>query len=56
MNRLGQSINSGMLQKKDQLLAQVHRVEYRIEEIRYIKSIIERDVRSEYSAMLSRLQ
>ncbi len=42
--------------KKDQLLAQIHRIEYRIEEIKYVKGIIERDVRAEFSTMLEKLQ
>ena len=41
--------------KKDQLLAQIHRLEYRIEEIKYVKGIIERDIRAEFSSMLEKL-
>lgn len=41
--------------KKDQILAQIHRLEYRIEEIKYVKGIIERDIRAEFSAMLEKL-
>jgi hypothetical protein len=31
-------------------------LEYRIEEIRFVKGIIERDIRSEYSGILERLK
>jgi hypothetical protein len=34
----------------------MERLEYRIEEIRFVKGIIERDVRSEYSGILERLK
>lgn len=53
--KLSHSINSGLLPKKDQILAQIHRLEYRIEEIKYVKGIIERDIRAEFSAMLEKL-
>ena len=53
--KLSHSINTGLLPKKDQLLAQIHRIEYRIEEIKYVKSIIERDIRAEFSTMLEKL-
>lgn len=35
--------------------AQLHRVEYRIEEIKYVETIIERDTRVEYGGILERL-
>lgn len=31
-------------------------MEYRIEEIRYVKSIIERDARAEYAGIIERLK
>lgn len=45
-----------MLEKKSKLLGQIYRIEYRIEEIRYVKTLIERDIRSEYSGILERLK
>ena len=33
-SKLSESIRSNLLQKRDQLLAQIHRIEYRIEEIK----------------------
>ena len=53
--KLSHSIITGLIRKKDQLLAQSHRIEYRLEEIKYVKSIIERDIRAEFSAMLEKL-
>lgn len=49
-------MNGNLIEKKEQLLAQVHRVEYRIEEIKYVKTVIERDIRAEYNGMLERLR
>ena len=54
--KLSQSLNTTLMQKKDQLLAQIHRIEYRIEEIKYVKTVIERDVRAEYNGILERLK
>lgn len=45
-----------LLDKRDQLLAQIHRIEYRMEEIKYVKLIIERDIRAEYGGLLERLK
>lgn len=54
--RLSDLLNNNIMEKKEQMLAQVHRIEYRVEEIRYVKTIIERDVRAEYNGMLERLR
>lgn len=35
--------------------AQLHRVEYRIEEIKYVETIIERDTRVEFGGILERI-
>lgn len=38
------------------IFCSIKRLEYRIEEIRFVKGIIERDIRSEYSGILERLK
>mmetsp|Transcript_9003 Transcript_9003/g.9742 ORF Transcript_9003/g.9742 Transcript_9003/m.9742 type:complete len:452 (+) Transcript_9003:53-1408(+) len=51
--------NPGMftlMQKKEQILAQMQRVDYRMEEIRGVKTVIERDIRSEYGEIMERLR
>ena len=53
---LVEAIRSNLVDKRDKIIAQLHRLEYRIEEIRFVKNIIERDVRSEYSGILERLR
>lgn len=44
-----------MLSKRDELNGHIQKIEYRIEEIKYIKTIIERDARTEYGGILERL-
>ncbi|EGR29141.1 hypothetical protein IMG5_162440 [Ichthyophthirius multifiliis] len=56
VSNLSELIKGNLLQKRDQLLAQIHRIEYRIEEIKYIKQIIERDVRNEYASIIENLK
>jgi len=56
LGKLGESIKMNLLDKRDQLLAQIHRIEYRMEEIKYVKLIIERDIRAEYGGILERLK
>ncbi|KAL4468003.1 hypothetical protein ABPG72_015873 [Tetrahymena utriculariae] len=56
VTKLRESIQGNLLEKRDQLLAQIHRIEYRIEEIKYVKTIIERDARNEYSGIIERLK
>lgn len=41
--------------KKEKLKAQICRIEYRVNEISDIKSIIERDVRTEFKSIIARL-
>ena len=53
---LVEAIRSNLVDKRDKIIAQLHRLEYRIEEIRFVKNIIERDIRSEYSGILERLR
>ena len=49
-------ISSGLLSKRDLLLAQIHRLSYRMDEISYARSIIEKDCRSEFGGVVGRLQ
>lgn len=53
---LVEAIRSNLVDKRDKIIAQLHRLEDRIEDIRFVKNIIERDVRSEYSGILERLR
>lgn len=53
---LSEAIRTNLVDKRDKIIAQLHRLEYRVEEIRFVKNIIARDVRSEYSGVLERLK
>lgn len=53
---LSEAIRSNLVEKRDKIIAQLHRIEYRVEEIRFVKNIIERDIRSEYGGYLERLK
>jgi palmitoyltransferase len=54
--QLHQIIRANLLTKRDQLLAQLHKVDYRMEEVKFVKTIIERDIRSEFAGVLERLK
>lgn len=56
ITKLSQLIWSALLPKRDQLIAQIHRIDYRGEEVRYVKTIIERDARAEYGGIIERLR
>ena len=45
-----------LFKKKNQLLSQLEKVDFRIHEVHYAKSSIERDVTAEFQAMLERLK
>jgi hypothetical protein len=56
VSNLSHLISSGLLSKKDLLLAQIHRISYRMDEITYAKSIIDKDVRVEFGGVTDRLK
>lgn len=49
-------IRTCLVQKRDQLIAQMHRLDYRMEEIKSVRSTIEQDTRLMFGGMLERLQ
>jgi len=51
-----QVISGSMIGKRDQLIGQVHRIDHRLEEIKHVKTVIERDIRGEFGGMLERLK
>jgi len=48
-------LHMNLLPKRDQLRAQIYRLDYRVGEIKYVKTCIERDIRTEYEGMLETL-
>ena len=53
---IGDFIKTNLLEKKELLIAQIYRTEYRIDEIHHVKNSIERDVKLEYSETLEKLK
>jgi palmitoyltransferase len=51
-----QVISGSMIGKRDQLIGQVHRIDHRLEEIKHVKNVIERDIRGEFGGMIERLK
>ena len=49
------AIKNTLIPKRTQLIAQITRVDYRIEEIKTVKGIIQRDVKNEYGGVMERL-
>lgn len=52
---VAQAVDQTLIPKRSQLVAQITRVDYRIEEIKTVKGIIERDIKNEYGGILERL-
>ena len=51
-----QTANSQLLQKREQLVAQMARVEYRLDEVSTTYNLINRDIQVEYQAVHGRLE
>lgn len=49
------AIKNTLIPKRTQLIAQITRVDYRIEEIKTVKGIIDRDIKNEYGGVIERL-
>lgn len=56
ISELSYALSSGLLNKRDMLLAQVHRISHRMDEINYVRSIIEKDIKGEFGGILDRLK
>lgn len=55
-HQLSSLIKDELLKKKELLIAQIYRIEHRVEEIKIIKKKIQMDVREEYSQILENLK
>jgi archaellum component FlaC len=49
------AVTNTLIPKRSQLIAQITRLDYRIEEIKTVKGIIDRDIKSEYGGVIERL-
>lgn len=53
---ISEFIKTHLFDKKEMLIAQIYRLEYRIEEIQHVKNMIESEARIEYSEILENLK
>lgn len=52
---IANAVKNTLIPKRTQLIAQITRVDYRIEEIKTVKGIIYRDIKNEYGGIVERL-
>ena len=49
-------IKENLFEKRELIIAQIYRIEYRIDEIKHVKNMIDRDARKDYSETLENLK
>jgi len=55
-DHINRSIHHSLVPKRAQLIAQIVRLDHRIDEVKTVKGIIEKDIRNEYGAIMERLR
>jgi hypothetical protein len=53
---LNRNIHDGIVPRRAQLIAQIVRLDHRIDDIKRLKGVIEKDIRNEYGAIMERLR
>ena len=53
---INKSIHNSLVPKRAQLIGQIVRLDHRLDEIKTVKSVIERDIRNEYAGIMERLR
>ena len=53
---INRAIHSSIVPKRAQLIAQIVRLDHRIDEVKTLKGVIEKDIRNEYGAVMERLR
>jgi len=53
---INKSIVDMIVPKREQLIAQILRLDHRLQEIKQVKQTIERDIRDEYAGIIERLK
>lgn len=56
VSELSYALSSGLLNRRDMLFAQLHRLAHRMDEITYVRGVIEKDVKGEFGGILDRLR
>mmetsp|Transcript_35349 Transcript_35349/g.34378 ORF Transcript_35349/g.34378 Transcript_35349/m.34378 type:complete len:171 (+) Transcript_35349:328-840(+) len=55
-DHVNRNIHQSMVPKRAQLIGQIVRLDHRIDEIKQVKTVIEKDIRNEYGAIMERLR
>ena len=53
---MNKSIRNCLVPKRSQLIGQIVRLDHRLDEIKTVKGVIERDIRNEYAGIMERLR
>jgi len=53
---INRQIHQSLVPKRAQLIGQIVRMDHRLDEVKTVKNVIERDIRNEYSAIMERLR
>lgn len=53
---INRSIHQSLVPKRAQLIGQIVRLDHRLDEIKAVKGVIEKDIRDEYAAIMARLK
>lgn len=53
---INKSIHNSLVPKRAQLIGQIVRLDHRLDEIKTVKTVIERDIRNEYAGIMERLR
>ena len=53
---INKHIQNSLVPKRAQLIGQIVRLDHRLDEIKTVKSVIERDIRNEYAGIMQRLK
>ena len=53
---INKTIHQSLVPKRAQLIGQIVRLDHRLDEIKAVKGVIEKDIRNEYAAIMERLR
>lgn len=53
---INRQIHQSLVPKRAQLIGQIVRLDHRLDEIKAVKGVIEKDIRDEYAAIMARLK
>lgn len=53
---INKAIHTSLVPKRAQLIGQIVRLDHRLDEVKTVKGVIERDIRNEYAGIMERLR